>query len=45
MGEVGFVRGEHARVLIVGDEVGELVARMEAYEPHRSIFAMKREEL
>jgi uncharacterized protein (TIGR00730 family) len=45
MGEVGFVRGEHGRVLIVGDQVSELLAKMEAYEPHRSIFAMKREEL
>ena len=45
MGEVGFLRKQHQNILIVGDELDDLLARMEAYQPHRTIFAMSRDEL
>jgi uncharacterized protein (TIGR00730 family) len=43
--EVGFIRPQHAGIMIVDTDLDSLLARMAAYEPHRSIFAMKAEDL
>jgi len=45
MASVGFVRSQHSEILIVEDDLDRLLARMEAYEPPRTIFRMTREEL
>jgi uncharacterized protein (TIGR00730 family) len=41
----GFVRADHADILIHDDDLDRLLARMEGYTPHRAIFAMKAEDL
>jgi uncharacterized protein (TIGR00730 family) len=43
--EVGFVRQAHAGIIISEDTLDALLAKMEAYEPHRPIFAMKADDL
>ena len=45
MGDVGFLRPQHRRILIVADALGDLLDRMAAYQPHETIFAMRREAL
>ncbi len=45
MAEVGFIRAPHRGILIVGDTLDGLLDKMAAYEPHRTIFAMKAEDL
>ena len=45
MAEIGFVRPAHQNILIAADGIGELLAGMEAYQPHTPIFHMKAEEL
>lgn len=45
MAEVGFVREAHRGIMIVEDEVGALIDAMAAYVPHKTIFAMKAEQL
>ena len=45
MAEVGFVRGEHAGILQVADTLDDLLAKMESYVPHKTIFQMKAEDL
>ncbi len=45
MSEVGFLRPQHQDILIVGDVLAELLARMATYQPHRPILAMSRDEL
>lgn len=45
MAEVGFVREAHRGILIVAEELDELLAKMAAYHPHKTIFAMKAEDL
>lgn len=45
MVEVGFVRPEHARIIVQGEEIGALVDAMAAYEPHQTIFRMRAEQL
>ena len=45
MAAVGFVRPAHQNILIAADTIGELLAKMEAYQPHTPIFRMKAEEL
>ena len=45
MAAVGFVRPQHANILIAADAIGGLLARMAAYRPHTPIFRMKAEEL
>ena len=45
MGETGFVRPEHRGIMIAEPELGPLLDRMAAYEPHRPIIRMKAEEL
>jgi uncharacterized protein (TIGR00730 family) len=43
--EVGFVREQHAGIMIVRDELGALIDAMAAYVPHKTIFQMKAEDL
>jgi uncharacterized protein (TIGR00730 family) len=43
--EVGFIRPQHAGILIADEDLGRLLDRMESYEPHKTIFAMKTEDL
>jgi len=45
MGEVGFVRPQHQGLLIAGDDLHDLLARMAAYQPHRTILTMKASDL
>jgi uncharacterized protein (TIGR00730 family) len=42
---VGFIRPQHAGILIADDDLGRLLDRMARYEPHKPIFAMKAEDL
>lgn len=45
MVEVGFIRPQHAGIMIVDDTMDGLVSKMASYEPHKSIFQMKAEDL
>jgi uncharacterized protein (TIGR00730 family) len=45
MAAVGFVRPQHQGILIVADALDDLLSKMEAYEPHQTIFAMKAADL
>jgi hypothetical protein len=45
MADVGFVREAHRGIMIVRDELSALLDAMATYTPHRSIFAMKAEDL
>ncbi|MEO8722682.1 MAG: TIGR00730 family Rossman fold protein [Sphingobium sp.] len=45
MAATGFVRGDHADILIAASDIEELIARMDAYVPHRAIFHMKAGDL
>jgi uncharacterized protein (TIGR00730 family) len=45
MAEVGFVREAHCRIIIARDTLDELLAALDAHEPHRPIFAIKAEDL
>ena len=45
MAKVGFVRPAHQNILIAADTITDLLARMQAYQPHTPIFRMKAEEL
>jgi uncharacterized protein (TIGR00730 family) len=45
MAEVGFVREAHRGILLVANEIGDLLDKMAAYQPHKTIFAMKAEDL
>jgi uncharacterized protein (TIGR00730 family) len=45
MAEVGFIRPVHQNIIIADSELGALLQRMEAYEPHTPIFRMKAEDL
>lgn len=45
MVSVGFVRPQHANILIVDDRLDGLLDKMAAYQPHQSIFAMKADDL
>jgi uncharacterized protein (TIGR00730 family) len=42
---IGFVREQHAGILIADDDLGKLLGRMADYVPHKPIFAMKAEDL
>jgi uncharacterized protein (TIGR00730 family) len=42
---VGFIRPQHAGILISETDLGRLLDRMERYIPHKTIFAMKAQEL
>jgi uncharacterized protein (TIGR00730 family) len=43
--EVGFVRAQHAGIMIAEMDLDALLTRMIDYVPHKSIFAMKAEDL
>ena len=43
--DVGFIRADHAGILIADDDLGRLLDRMAGYQPHKPIFAMKAEDL
>ena len=43
--EVGFIRPQHAGIMIAAETCGELLDKMASYEPHTPIFRMKAEEL
>jgi uncharacterized protein (TIGR00730 family) len=43
--DVGFIREQHAGIMIVRDELDTLLDAMAAYVPHKTIFQMKAEDL
>jgi uncharacterized protein (TIGR00730 family) len=45
MVEAGFIRAQHAGIMIHADSIEALVDAMEAYQPHETIFAMKADRL
>lgn len=45
MASAGFLRPQHRGILIVDEALDPLLARMASYEPHRTIVAMRRDEL
>lgn len=45
MARTGFVRADHAGLLIADDDLGRLLDKMRGYHPPRAIFAMKKEDL
>jgi len=45
MATVGFVRPQHAGILIHDSDLDSLLARMAAYQPHQTIFTMKATDL
>lgn len=45
MVEVGFIRPAHAGIMIVDAGLDQLLDKMATYEPHKTIFAMKAENL
>ncbi len=45
MAEVGFVRPQHRNIMLVDDSLDGLLAQMESYKPHKTIFAMKADDL
>jgi uncharacterized protein (TIGR00730 family) len=45
MADVGFVREAHKGILLVADTIDVLLDKMNAYQPHKNIFAMKAEDL
>jgi uncharacterized protein (TIGR00730 family) len=45
MAEVGFVREAHRGIMIVDESLDGLITKMANYVPHKTIFAMKAEDL
>lgn len=45
MVQVGFIRPQHAGIMIVDETMDGLLGKMASYEPHKSIFQMKAEDL
>ena len=45
MVETGFIRAQHAGILIHADGIDALLDAMAAYQPHETIFAMKADRL
>jgi uncharacterized protein (TIGR00730 family) len=45
MSKVGFVREAHSGILMVADALEELLDKMTAYVPHKTIFQMKADDL
>lgn len=43
--DVGFIRPQHAGILVHADEIGALIDAMAAYQPHQTIFRMRAENL
>ena len=42
---VGFIRPQHAGIMIVDETLGGLLGKMAAYVPHKTIFQMKADDL
>ena len=45
MADVGFIRDAHRGIMVVADTIEQLIDRMIAYQPHKTIFQMKAEDL
>ena len=45
MAATGFVRPDHAGIIVTGEALEPLLDRLAAYRPHRPIFAMQAEDL
>lgn len=45
MADVGFIREAHRGIMVVADTIEDLIDKMAAYEPHKTIFQMKAEDL
>lgn len=45
MVDVGFIREAHRGIMIVREDIDALIDAMAAYVPHRTIFAMKADDL
>jgi uncharacterized protein (TIGR00730 family) len=45
MAAVGFVREQHRGILVSDDDLPRLLDRLAAYQPHKTIFQMKAEDL
>jgi hypothetical protein len=43
--DVGFIRPQHAGIMIVDDNLDGLLDKMVAYVPHKTIFQMKADDL
>jgi uncharacterized protein (TIGR00730 family) len=43
--DTGFIRPQHANILVHAADIDTLIDRMAAYEPHETIFRMKAERL
>jgi uncharacterized protein (TIGR00730 family) len=43
--DVGFIREQHQRIMIVDESLDALLAKMASYVPHTTIFAMKAKDL
>ena len=43
--EVGFIRPQHQSIMVTSNDLNDLLAKMDAYQPHKTIFAMKAGEL
>ena len=41
----GFIREQHKNILLTDDNLARLLERMDSYVPHKTIFAMKAEDL
>ncbi|PZU58043.1 MAG: TIGR00730 family Rossman fold protein [Sphingobium sp.] len=39
--ETGFIRAQHAGIIVHADDIDSLIAAMAAYTPHETIFGMK----
>lgn len=45
MAETGFVRPQHSGILLIDQTLDALLDKMANYQPHKTIFAMKAEDL
>lgn len=45
MTQVGFVRGEHAEMIVHDDDLASLLGRMAGHTPHRALFPIGRDDL
>lgn len=45
MADTGFIRPQHRGILITAGTLDDLLERMAGYQPHQTIFAMRRDQL
>lgn len=43
--DVGFIRPQHAGILLIDTTLGGVLDKMAAYQPHQAIFAMRADDL